>query len=120
MSNQENSGKTGQQPSPTIPSSFPDDVKVSLAGMGDLLYVQYIVTEELAAQPYAPMYIQDEATGAVCKLVGMPKIGALTSKKTEVGNFGFAVFFNPNNAVTYNSKVTFVAGTYRKEHLLVS
>jgi hypothetical protein len=102
---------------PTIPPSFSEDVSINLAGMGDLLHVVYRVTEETTA--IGPFYVQDEATGTICKLVGVPKIGALTSKKTEVGNYGFAVFFNPNNAVNYSSKVTFVAGALRREHLPV-
>jgi hypothetical protein len=105
------------KPTPSTLSSFSEDVKVSLAGMGDILHVQYRVTEEMTTS--ALMYLQDEATGQICKLIGVPKIGALTSKKTEIGNYGFAIFFNPDDVIKYDSKVTFVAGDFRKEHLAI-
>ena len=84
--------------------------------MGDLLHVQYKVTEQMEG---GPLYVQDEKTGAICKLLAVPKLGSLTSKGNEPGKYGFAIFFNPDNVVNYESKVTFVAGEFRKEHLPV-
>jgi hypothetical protein len=107
-----------KQPVP-IPSSFSDDVLVSLAGIGDLIHVYYKMENKMKA--LGPVYVQDETTGKIGKVIAVPKIGALmSSRRSKQGNYGFAIFLNPEDVIKNGSLVTFVSGEYRKEHIPVT
>jgi hypothetical protein len=114
----------GQNPNPT-PSSFSDEVVVSLSGVGDLLDVRFKINPKMKIP--GPIYIQDEATGKMCQVANVPKIGVLMSGSKELRRggkapptgYGFGIFLNMEDVVKQGSLVTFAYGGYKKEHLKV-
>jgi hypothetical protein len=118
MTSRKKNGTRPKQPVP-IPSSFLEDVLVSLAGIGDLVHVYYKMENKMKVP--GPVYIQDETTGKIGKVIAVPKIGALmSSRRNKPGNYGFAIFLNPEDVIKTGSLVTFVSGEYRKEHIPVT
>jgi hypothetical protein len=123
MTSKTNKGK-GPEPNPT-PSSFSDEVVVSLSGVGDLLDVRFKIDPKMKIP--GPTYIQDEATGKMCQIANVPKIGPLMSGSKELrrrGNapptgFGYGLFLNMEEVVKQGSLVTFARGGYKKEHIKV-
>ncbi len=113
------------EPANPNPSSFSNEVVVSLSGVGDLLDVRFKI-DPLMRVP-GPIYIQDEATTKLCKLANVPKIGPLISgskelhrsKKTTPSGYGYGLFLNMDETVKRGSLVTFVYGGYKKEHIPV-
>jgi hypothetical protein len=101
-------------PAPT----FSQDVVISLSGVGDLLDVRFKITPQMKTG--GQVYVQDEATGKICKVANVPKIGTLLSgRRTAPGDYGYGIFLNMEDVVKKGSLVTFIHGTYKKEHIPV-
>ncbi len=111
------SRKEPTTPSPTQPSFF-DDVVIGLTGIGDLVDVRFKIDKKMRLP--GPFYLQDEKTGKIARPACMPKIGALASRRGKPGNNGYGIFLNPDEELKQGSRVTFVSGGYKKEHLLVT
>jgi hypothetical protein len=107
----------GKKPNPN-PSSFSDEVVVSLSGAGDLIDVRFKIDPKMKIP--GQVYLQDEATGKMCKIANVPKIGVLMSgRKAPPGDWGFGIFINPDDEIKQGSLVTFSHGQYKKEHIKV-
>ena len=99
-------------------SIFSEEVKVNLTGQGDLIDVRFIVKPEMSM--LGPVYLQDESTKKIATVLGVPRVGALMTRKSKVNNCGYGVFLNPDECIKSGSQVTFVAGGYKKEHITVT
>jgi hypothetical protein len=100
------------------PTSFFDDIIVSLTGIGDMIDVRFQIDEKMKLP--GGFYIIDEKTQKIGRPAAMPKIGMLANKKAKIGNGGFAIFWNPDEIIHMGSLVTFVCGGYRREHITVT
>ena len=111
------SRKEPKQLNPTTPSFF-DDVIIGLTGIGDLVDVRFKIDQKMKLP--GPFYLQDEKTGKIARPACMPKIGPLVSRRGKAGNSGYGIFLNPDDEIKQGSKLTFVSGGYKKEHIVVS
>jgi hypothetical protein len=98
---------------------------VRLTANGNMLDFRYQVLDPDRALPLFSRdikpYLVDEATGTVCVVPDVPKIGAVrsTTRTPVAGQEHFILFVNPNRFVKSGSKVTVVIGDFRKANLVV-
>jgi hypothetical protein len=95
-----------------------EEVIISLSGAGDLLDVRFKVNEKMKTP--GPVYIVDEETGKIGRVVQVPKIGNVLTRRQTVGDFAYGIFLNPEDVIKSGSLVTLVSGSYKKEHIKVT
>ena len=98
---------------------------VRLTANGNMLDFRYQVLDPDKVLPLfsrdIKAYLVDEATGTVCVVPDVPKIGAVrsTTRTPIAGQEHFVLFVNPNRFVKAGNKVTVVIGDFRKANLVV-
>jgi len=96
-----------------------------LSGQGYFVDFRYKVLDPEKAAPLADKekkpYLIDEATGKQFAVPTTPKLGSLrqTAQKLKAGNVYFMFFSNRSGVLKPGSKVTFVVGDCRLEHLTI-
>jgi hypothetical protein len=112
--------RKGQKTPDPVPSpTFSEEVYVSLTGVGDLIDVRFKIDEKMRRP--GPLYVQDEASGKMCRVASAPKIGLLMSgRKKIIGTHAYGIFINTDDTVKSGSLITFAYGEFRREHIRVS
>jgi hypothetical protein len=99
-------------------------IKAKLSGKGNLLDIQFRIRGEIGnpilSMKYARnTYVIEESNGEKFYARRFARIGALGQKHLDEGPISFVTMNNPGGKIKKGSRITFVIGELRQEHIIV-